>query len=81
MRDEEILYELGHYLADNLIAKSCIYVALANKKEELIYPSKNKDFTKKFPILYKDFFYLFKIENPLIIYRMFNQNRRKLFIF
>lgn len=49
--DVPILWELGHYLVDNLILKICMYVAKEKKEEHKIFKPSNKDWTKDFPIL------------------------------
>ena len=51
---EPIVWELGHYLADNLISKICIYVAFEKKNENLIYKNVSNKWTKDFPRLYQD---------------------------
>ncbi len=53
--NEPILWELGHYLVDNLLSKICIYDAIYEKNSiNLIYKNLNTKRTKDFPDLYKD---------------------------
>jgi len=46
------MYELGHYLADNILTKICFAVAIDKQEEGQIYTSIG--WTKSFPDLYKD---------------------------
>ena len=46
------IYELGHYLADNILTKICLVVAIDKGEELEVYTSKG--WTKPFPDLYKD---------------------------
>jgi len=46
------MYELGHYLADNILIKVCLAVAIDKGEEQQIYRSRG--LTKPFPVLYKD---------------------------
>ena len=46
------MYELGHYLADNILAKVCFAVAVDKGEEQQVYTSSG--WTKSLPKLYKD---------------------------
>jgi len=56
------MYELGHYLADNILTKVCFAVAIDKGVEQKIYKSKNR--TKDFPDLYKDHLKHYYIQLP-----------------
>jgi len=49
-----LLWELGHYLIDNLILKICMFVAIDKNEEYNIFTSSSKNRTKDFPVLYRD---------------------------
>ncbi len=49
-----LLWELGHYLIDNLILKICMFVAIDKDEEGAIFTNKFRNRTKDFPALYKD---------------------------
>lgn len=48
------VYELGHYLADNLLTKICLTVAIEKGKKNLIYRKEGNKFTKDLKDLYND---------------------------
>ena len=52
--DIPYLWELGHYLVDNLILKVCMFVAKDKNEEFKIFKSPSRSKTKDFPQLYKD---------------------------
>ncbi len=47
------IYELGHYLADNVLAKVCMVIAKRNDRNDLIFKNGKNGRTFDFPILYK----------------------------
>jgi len=47
------IYELGHYLADNVLSKICMVIAKRNDKDDLIFENGKNGRTFDFPILYK----------------------------
>ncbi len=49
-----IIYELGHYLADNVLSKICMVVMAENNRIDLIFKNKRDGRTYDFPILYKN---------------------------
>ncbi|NVM44108.1 MAG: hypothetical protein HWN79_04235 [Candidatus Lokiarchaeota archaeon] len=49
-----IIYELGHYLADNVISKVCMVVLARNNRPDLIFENEKDGRTYDFPILYKN---------------------------
>ena len=49
-----IIYELGHYLADNVLSKVCMVVMAKNNRKDLIFKNKRDGRTYDFPILYKN---------------------------
>jgi len=48
------IYELGHYLADNVLAKVCMVIAKKINKDELIYVNRKSGYTHPFDFLYKN---------------------------
>ena len=48
------IYELGHYLADNVLAKVCMVIAKRNEKDELIFKNGKNGYTHNFDVLYKN---------------------------
>lgn len=54
------VYELGHYLADNVLSKVCMLIGIEKKREDLVYTNDNKNWTRDFRELYEgilEFFY------------------------
>lgn len=49
-----IIYELGHYLADNVLSKVCMVVMAEKNRKDLIFKNKRDGRTYDFPILYKN---------------------------
>ena len=49
-----IIYELGHYLADNVLSKVCMVAMAQNNRKDLIFENKKDGRTCDFPILYKN---------------------------
>lgn len=47
------IYELGHYLADNVLSKVCMVIAKRNDKDDLIFENGKSGRTYNFPVLYK----------------------------
>ncbi len=48
------IYELGHYLADNVLAKVCMVIAKRKNKDNLIYRNGKSGYTHNFDFLYKN---------------------------
>ena len=55
------VYELGHYIADNVLVKVCMLIGLEMNREDLIYKDDKKKRTEDFPNLYKGILELFFI--------------------
>lgn len=54
------VYELGHYIADNVLSKVCMLIGIEKKKEDLVYTNAKKNRTKDYKELYKgilEFYY------------------------
>lgn len=54
------VYELGHYIADNVLSKICMLIGIEKKREDLVYTNDKKNRTRDFRELYKgilEFFY------------------------
>lgn len=47
------VYELGHYIADNVLSKVCMLIGLKENRKELVYTNKSENHTKTFPKLYR----------------------------
>ncbi len=47
------IYELGHYIADNVLTKLCMLVGIEKNRPDLVYLNKNKTRTKDFKQLYE----------------------------
>jgi len=48
------IYELGHYLVDNILSKFCMVIAKRNDKDELIFKNGKNGYTHDFDFLYKN---------------------------
>jgi len=48
------IYELGHYLADNILAKVCMVIAKRNDRDDLIFKNGKNGYTHNFDFLYKN---------------------------
>jgi len=48
------IYELGHYLADNVLAKVCMVIAKKNDRNDLIFKNGKNGYTHNFDFLYKN---------------------------
>lgn len=62
------IYELGHYLADNILGKSCMVVLAEKNRKDLIYKNDKSKYTHDFPELYESIRKLFYPE--LIEYKL-----------
>ncbi len=54
------VYELGHYIADNVLSKICMLIGIEKQKEDLVYINEKKKRTRGFRELYEgllEFFY------------------------
>lgn len=54
------VYELGHYIADNVLSKVCMLIGIEKEKEDLVYTNEKKNRTRDFKKLYEgilEFFY------------------------
>ena len=58
------VYELGHYIADNVLLKVCMLIGLEMNREDLIYKDDKKKRTEDFPNLYKGILELFYPDVP-----------------
>jgi len=47
------VYELGHYIADNVLGKICMLIGLENNREDLVYTNNKKNRTRDLRELYK----------------------------
>lgn len=47
------IYELGHYLADNVLSKICMVIAKRNDRDDLIFKNGKNGYTHDFDFLYK----------------------------
>ncbi len=48
------IYELGHYLADNILAKACMVIAKRNGRDDFIFKNGKDGYTHNFDFLYKN---------------------------
>ncbi len=46
------VYELGHYIADNVLIKLCMLIGIEENRDDLVFRNKNKTWTKDFKELY-----------------------------
>lgn len=53
------VYELGHYIADNVLSKVCMLIGIEKKREDLVYTNNKKNRTKDLRELYEGILELF----------------------
>lgn len=58
------VYELGHYIADNVLTKVCMLIGIEKKREDLVYKNNKKNRTKDFRQLYEGILELFYPKVP-----------------
>jgi len=58
------IYELGHYLADNVLAKVCMVIAKINDKDKLIFKNGKNGYTHDFNFLYKNIIHKYYPDLP-----------------
>ena len=64
INENPTIYELGHYLADNVLAKICMVIAKRNDKDELIFKNGKNGYTHDFDFLYKNIIKTYYPELP-----------------
>ena len=53
------VFELGHYIADNVLSKLCMLIGIEKNRDDLVFRNKNRNRTRDFKELYEFLFPIF----------------------